>query len=58
MESRCWPPSADGPAAVPWRSELAGSLKRSQIGLEPEVIWWMSDKDVRGKALRQILRPL
>ena len=38
-----------------WRSELAGSLKRSQIGLEPAAIWWMSDKDVLGKALRQIL---
>ena len=38
-----------------WRSELAVSLKRSQIGLEPAAIWWMSDKDVLGKALRQIL---
>jgi hypothetical protein len=38
-----------------WRSELAGSLKRSQIRREPAAIWWMSDKDVLGKALRQIL---
>jgi len=34
---------------------LPGRLKRSQIGLEPAAIWRMSDKDVLGKALRQIL---
>ena len=38
-----------------WRSELAGRLKRSQIGLESAAICRMSDKDVLGKALRQIL---
>ena len=59
MESRCWQPSgspsADGPAAIPLASELAGRLKRSQIGLESTAICRMSDKDVLGKALRQIL---
>src|SRR5208337_3368969 len=60
IESRYWPPSAspspDGPAAVPLAvRELVGRLKRSQIGLEPAAIWRMSDKDVLGKALRQIL---
>ena len=47
------------PAAIPlasrWRSELAGRLKRSQIGLKSAAICRMSDKDVLGKALRQIL---
>ena len=38
-----------------WRSELAGRLKRSQIGLKSAAICRMSDKVLLGKALRQIL---
>ena len=46
---------ADGPASVPLAVRACQEPETVADWLEPAAIWWKSDKDVLGDALRQIL---